>query len=182
MEWFLEPGHTAASFAVRHMMVTLVRGHFKDVHGSVQFDPARPETLAFQAQIDASGIWSGESDRDAHLRNADFLDVENHAKILFQSTESEVLGDRDFCVHGDLTIRGVTKNVKLMVRFLGQWETPWWQDGEDKGPKTRAGFVAKTTIDRMDFGVSWNAALESGGFVVGRTVDIVIDAEAILSE
>ena len=69
-----------------------------------------------------------------------------------------------------------------MVRFLGQWQTPWWEDGEDRGPKTRAGFVAKTTIDRMDFGVSWNAPLENGGCVVGRTVDIVIDAEAILSD
>ena len=127
-----------------------------------------------------SGV--GNPIRDAHLRNADFLDVESHSNILFKSTECEVLGDRDFCVHGDLTIRGVAKNVQLMVRFLGQWETPWWEDGMDKGPKTRAGFVGKTTIDRMDFGVSWNSPLESGGFVVGRTVDIVVDAEAILSE
>jgi len=90
------------------------------------------------------------------------------------------VGDHDYQVRGDLTIRGITCEVVLNVRYLGQWQTPWWEDGMDKGPKTRAGFVATTTINRHDFGVSWNAELESGGMVVGDLVEITIDAEAIL--
>jgi polyisoprenoid-binding protein YceI len=85
-------------------------------------------------------------------------------------------------VSGDLTIRGITRSVSLRVRYLGQWQTPWWEDGVDKGPKTRAGFTATTTIDRHDFGVSWNAPLDRGGLVVGNIVEITIDAEAILEE
>ncbi len=86
----------------------------------------------------------------------------------------------DYLLTGDLTIRGVTRQVQLNVRYLGQWETPWWEDGVDKGPKTRAGFMATTEINRHDFGVSWNAPLDKGGIVVGDIVEITIDAEAVL--
>ncbi len=178
-KWTFEPGHTAAGFRVRHMMVTWVRGAFKDVHGTLDFDPSNPGAASLEATIDAAGIWTGETDRDAHLRNEDFLDVPNHPTITFKGSQVEVLGDHDYAVTGDLTIRGVTRQATLDVRFLGQWDTPWWEGNEDKGPKVRAGFEARTAINRHEFGVSWNASLDRGGVVVGDTVYITIDAEAI---
>ena len=178
--WSFEPGHTAAGFCARHMMVTYVRGHFKDVHGTLEFDPEKPTAASVEVIIDAAGLWTGEPDRDAHLRSADFLDVEKHPQITFRGSRVEVMGGHDYVVTGNLTIRGVTREAKLKVRYLGQWQTPWWEDGVDKGPKTRAGFWAETTINRHDFGVSWNSTLDRGGVVVGDAVEIVIDAEAIL--
>lgn len=179
-KWTFEPGHTAAEFCVRHMMVTYVRGHFKNVHGTVVFDPAKPQASSVEAVIEAGAIWTGEPDRDNHLRSADFLDAQNHPTITFKGDEVEVEGDHDFNVTGNLTIRGLTRPVTLKVSYLGQWQTPWWEDGVDKGPKTRAGFAAETEINRQDFGVSWNATLDQGGIVVGNVVKITIDAEAIL--
>jgi polyisoprenoid-binding protein YceI len=181
-KWTFEPGHTAAEFCARHMMVTYVRGHFKNVRGTLEFDPDNPRASSAQVTIDTNGIWTGEPDRDAHLRSADFLDVQNHPEITFQSDQVDIIGDHDYMLTGDLTIRGVTRRVTLRVRYLGQWKTPWWEDGVDKGPKTRAGFVVTTEINRHDFGVSWNSALERGGIVVGNTVEITIDAEAIREE
>jgi polyisoprenoid-binding protein YceI len=179
-EWFFEPGHTAAEFCARHMMVTYVRGHFKNVHGKLVFDPENPRDSRVEVRIDAKSIWTGEPDRDAHLRSADFLDVEHYPEITFTGSNVRVVGDHDFILSGPLTIRGVTREVVLEVRYLGQWQTPWWENGVDKGPKTRAGFVAKTTINRQEFGVSWNSLLDKGGVVVGDMVEIIIDAEAIL--
>ena len=178
--WFFEPGHTAAEFCARHMMVTYVRGHFKDVHGRLEFDPGDPAASRVEVTIDAGKVWSGEPARDAHLRSADFLDVEHHPEITFRSTAVAVLGSHDFRVTGDLSIRGVTRPTALAVHYLGQWTTPWWEDGADRGPKTRAGFLATTSIHRHDFGVSWNSLLDHGGIVVGDTVEITIDAEAVL--
>lgn len=178
--WSFEPGHTAAEFCVRHMMVTHVRGHFKNVHGSLEFDPSQPQASRVEATIDARGLWSGEPDRDAHLRSPDFLDVEHFPEIIFSSTGVRVVSPNEALVAGALTIRGVTRPVVLEVHYLGRWETPWWEDGVDKGPKTRAGFVATTRIDRHDFEVSWNSPLARGGIVVGHQVLITIDAEAIL--
>jgi polyisoprenoid-binding protein YceI len=181
-KWIFEPGHTAAEFRARHMMVTYVRGHFKDVRGTLFFDPENPRSSSVEVTIDADRIWTGEPDRDAHLRSADFLDVENHPKITFKANQVELIGENDATLSGDLTIRGITRKVVLNVRYLGQWQTPWWEDGVDKGPKTRAGFMATTTINRFDFGVSWNAPLEKEGVVVGTTIEITIDAEAILED
>jgi len=178
--WVFEPGHTAAEFCVRHMMVTHVRGHFKNVHGMLEFDPTRPDASRVEATIDARGLWSGGADRDAHLRSADFLDVEHFPEITFKSSAVLVMSPNEALVSGSLTIRGVTKPVSLDTHYLGQWETPWWEGGVDRGPKTRAGFVATTRIDRQDFGVSWNSPLARGGLVVGHQVLITIDAEAIL--
>ena len=177
--WFFEPGHTAAEFRVRHMMVTEVRGHFKGVHGTLEVDPDDPRTASMDVVIDARAVWSGEPDRDAHLRSADFLDVDHHPTITFRGNQVDPLGDHDLVLTGDLTIRGVTRPVTLDVRYLGRWDTPWWEDGVDKGPKTRAGFVAETTINRLDFGVGWNSPLARGGVVVGNRVDITIDVEAV---
>lgn len=179
-KWAFEPGHTAAEFSVRHMMVTFVRGHFTNIHGTLEFDPQDPQGSSVKVIIEARGIWSGEAERDDHLRSADFLDADNYPEINFTGKEVKILGGHDYAVSGDLTIRGVSQPATLNVNFLGTWETPWWKDGEDKGPKTRAGFVARTKINRHDFGVSWNAPLEKGGFVVGDRVGITIDAEAIL--
>src|SRR5713101_33282 len=142
-KWTFEPGHTAAEFRARHMMVTYVRGHFKDVHGSLEFNPESP-------------------------RNS--------------SVEVEIKGEHDYAVTGDLTIRGVTRQVCLNVSYLGEWETPWWEDGVNKGPKTRAGFLATTKINRQDFGVSWQDRMDRGGIVVGNEIDITIDVEAILED
>lgn len=179
-EWFFEPGHTAAEFSVRHMMVTHVRGHFKGIHGKLVFDPQNPRESRVEVRIDAKSIWTGEPERDAHLRSADFLDVEHYPEITFTGDKVEVVGDHDYVLQGVLTVRGVSRDVSLRVGYLGQWATPWWEDGVDKGPKTRAGFLVRTEINRHDFGVSWNSTLAKGGVVVGNEVEITIDAEAIL--
>jgi len=140
-KWTFEPGHTAAEFRARHMMVTYVRGHFKNIQGTLEFDPEDPSNSSVEVRIDARGIWTGVEQRDDHLRSADFLDAENHPEITFKGNQVEVKGEHDFAVTGNLTIRGVTHSAILNVSYLGQWETPWWEDGVDKGPKTRAGFL-----------------------------------------
>ena len=179
-KWTFEPGHTAAEFRARHMMVTYVRGHFKNVHGALEFNPDNLSSASVEVKIDARGIWTGVPERDDHLRSADFLDAENYPEITFRGNQVEVMGQQDYAVTGDLTIRGVTRQATLNVSYLGQWETPWWEDGVDKGPKTRAGFLATTRINRQDFGVSWQDTMDRGGIVVSNEVDIVIDVEAIL--
>ncbi len=178
-KWTFEPGHTAAEFCARHMMVTCVRGHFKNVHGTLEFDPANPAQASVQVSIDARTLWTGEPDRDAHLRSADFLDVEHYPNIIFTSRAVHLTSAHDYKAAGDLTIRGVTRPTVLDVKYLGQWQTPFWENGVDKGPKTRAGFLATARINRHDFGVSWNAPLDRGGLVVSDEVEITIDAEAI---
>ena len=181
-KWTFEPGHTAAEFRARHMMVTNVRGHFKNVHGTLEFDPGSPRISSVEVHIDANGLWTGVKERDDHLRSADFLDVEHHPEITFKGNQVEVKGGHDYAVTGDLTIRGVTRPATLNVSYLGQWETPWWEDGVDKGPKTRAGFLATTQINRQDFGVSWQDTMDRGGIVVSNEIDIAIDVEAILED
>jgi polyisoprenoid-binding protein YceI len=181
-KWFLEPGHSAAGFAARHMMVTVVRGHFKDVHGFLELDEERALGATVEVTIDARKLWTGEPQRDAHLRSADFLDVEHHPEIRYRGRVTTILSGHDWIVDGDLTIRGVTRGARLRVHYLGRWSTPWWDGAVDLGPKTRAGFVAETRINRHDFGVSWNSALDQGGVVVGDEIDITIDAEAVLGE
>jgi polyisoprenoid-binding protein YceI len=181
-KWFFEPGHTAAEFCARHMMVSHVRGHFKNVHGTLDFDAEDPSATSVEVTIDARGLWSGEPDRDAHLKSADFLDAENHPTITFRGRGIELVGANEGKLSGELTIRGVTRPVTLDVRYLGQWDTPWWENGVDKGPRTRAGFLATTRINRKDFGVSWNGVMDRGGLVVSDDVDITLDAEAILED
>jgi polyisoprenoid-binding protein YceI len=173
--WILEPGHTAAEFCVRHMMVTWVRGHFKNIHGSLEFDPNNPATLSLEATITAAGLWTGESQRDDHLRSADFLDAATHAAIRFRTTKADRIGASDYALTGDLTIRGVTRSNSLNLRYLGMWRTPY-----NEAQVTRVGFTGGTQINRHDFGVSWNASMENGGLVVGNEVLITVDVEAIL--
>ena len=171
-KWKFEPGHTAAEFCVRHMMVTWVRGHFKNIHGTLDFDPAHPDQGRVEVEIDARGLWSGEAERDEHLRGADFLDVANHPKITFRSTRVEPTARNEYKVTGDLTLRGITRPVTLETRFLGQGRSPF--------NDTRVGFSARVVINRHDFGVRWNAPMQDGGMVVGDDVVITLDAEAIL--
>jgi polyisoprenoid-binding protein YceI len=177
--WIFEPGHTAAEFRVRHMMVCWVRGHFKDVHGSLQFDLDNPTELAIEATIQANKLWTGEPQRDDHLRSGDFLDATQHATIAFKSTNSECVGASDYKLSGSLTIRGISRPVVLDMHYLGKWRTPYWTDTGDAGPVTRVGFVGEAHINRHDFQVSWNGQLENGGVVVGDEVIIRIDVEAL---
>ncbi len=178
--WIFEPGHTAAEFRARHMMVSWVRGHFKDVHGSLTFDPDNPVQLSIEATIQAHNLWTGEPHRDDHLRSADFIDVVNHPAISFKSTGSKCIGACDFEVSGDLTIRGISRPVVLAMHYLGKWSTPFWTATGDAGPVTRVGFVGEARINRHDFQVSWNGQLENSGVVVSDEVLITIDVEALL--
>jgi len=179
--WVFEPGHSAAEFAVRHMMVSTMRVMFKNVHGSIEFDPDNPmDAATVEATIKTAGIWTGDDPRDAHLRGADFLDVEKYPDMVFRSSGVCCVGETDFKVRGDLTLRGVTRPVELATRYLGHWQCPYWEDDKDQGPTHRIGFVATTVINRHHFGVSWNAPLDRGGLVVGDEVAITLDVEAIL--
>jgi polyisoprenoid-binding protein YceI len=179
-KWIFEPGHTAAEFRARHMMVTWVRGHFKDVRGSLEFDSDPPATLSLEAVIDARKLWTGEPQRDDHLRSADFLDVAKHPTITFKSTASKCVGAADYDVSGELTIRGVSRPVMLRMHYLGRWQTPYWTDAGDAGPVTRAGFVGETRVNRHDFQVDWNSPIANGGIVVGDEIVIKVDVEALL--
>jgi polyisoprenoid-binding protein YceI len=123
--WILEPGHTEAEFRARHMMVTWVRGLFKDIHGRLELDFDRCEEATFHGVIDATAIWTGEPDRDAHLRSADFFDVENHPQITFAGRFTDRTGATTFKGDVDLTIRGVTRTVPLEIVSLGEWRTPF---------------------------------------------------------
>jgi polyisoprenoid-binding protein YceI len=169
--WEFEPGHTSAEFAVRHMMVTIVRGHFKNLKGRLHFDRSDPAGCSVDATIDAASFSTEEPQRDAHLRSADFLDVANYPTINFKSTSVEATGTNHCKVAGHLTIRGVTRPVTLDVEYFGPVDTPF--------NNTRMGFLAKTRIDRYEFGVSWNSPMPDGGWVVGKEVEITLDAEAI---
>jgi polyisoprenoid-binding protein YceI len=168
--WAFNEAHTAAEFSVRHMMITFVRGTFKNLQGTLEFDPDHPEDAWTETSIDAATVWSGEPGRDDHLRNEDFLDVAHHPRIVFRSTRVVPVGRNEYRVAGDLTIRGVAHPVTLDVRYLGQCRSPF--------DDTRIGFTATTRINRHDFGVSWNADLRDTGFVVGDEVLITIDVEA----
>ena len=169
--WHFEPGHTSVEFAVRHMMVTIVRGSYKNVRGSMRFDPTDPPNCAVEVSIDAASFSTEEPERDAHLRSSDFLDVENHPKITFKSIHVEATGTNHYRVTGDLTIRVTTRLVTLDVIFFGPVDTPFGN--------TRMGFLATTRINREDFGVSWNAPMPGGGWVVAKEVEVTIDIEAI---
>jgi polyisoprenoid-binding protein YceI len=168
--WILNEAHTAAEFCVRHMMITYVRGHFKNIGGTLEFDPSRPEDAWAEVSIAGSTLWSGEPERDDHLRSEDFLHVERHPAIRFRSTKVEPVARNEYRVTGDLAIRGTTRSVTLDVRYLGQCRSPFGD--------TRIGFTATTRINRYDFGVSWNADLQDGGLVVGDDVLISVDVEA----
>lgn len=170
--WNIDSAHTNATFSVRHMMVSTVRGRLGTVNGTLEFDPENPANSKVNVEIDATSIDTGITDRDNHLRSADFLDVENFPKIIFNSTKVEVTGDKKGRITGDLTIKDVTKPVVLDVDFLGAVANPFSGD-------QAAGFEAKVKINREDWGLVWNVALETGGWLVGKDINITLDLEAI---
>lgn len=169
--WGFDIAHSSVNFWVRHLMVSKVHGRFTKWSGSFEFDEANPAASHVDVQIDAASIDTKEPQRDGHLRSPDFLAVEKHPNITFHSTGVESSSGEGYRLKGDLTIRGVTKPVLLEVEYAGRVKDPW--GGE------RAGFTAKTSINRKDFGLSWNQALEAGGVVVGDKVEISIEVEAV---
>jgi polyisoprenoid-binding protein YceI len=180
--WSFEPGHTAAEFVAWHMMVTRVRGLFKDIHGRVLWGLDDCMQTTFEGTIDATKLWTGEPVRDDHLRSADFFDVGNHPTITFSGRLSERVGDTQFKAVSDLTIRGTTLEVPLHVAYLGQWKTPYWEGDVNRGEMTRIGLALETEVDRHDWGVSWNDELPGGGVVVSSKIAVKIDVEAILDD
>jgi polyisoprenoid-binding protein YceI len=171
-QWQLDPTHSSAEFAVRHMMISTVRGGFKNVTGMIDFDPENPAAARVEATIQVNEMTStGVADRDNHLKSPDFLDAANYPTITFKSTKVEPTGENTARVTGDLTIRGVTRSVVLDAEFLGVVTSPW-------GNKA-AGFHATTRINREEFGLTWNVAIESGGVLVGKDINISLDVEAV---
>ena len=170
-KWDIDPVHSSVGFTVRHMVVAKVHGQFTKWGGSLQLDPEDLTASKIDITIDAASIDTRDEKRDGHLKSADFLDVEKQPNITFKSKLIEKKTAEAYRVMGDLSIRGVTRDVVLDVEFGGRAKDPW--GGE------RMGFTAKTKIDRKDFGAKWNAALEAGGFVVGDMVDITIEVEAV---
>lgn len=168
--WNLDPAHTSVEFAVKHLMISTVRGRFADLSGTVELDDERPELSTIDVTINVASIDTRQPDRDAHLRSADFFDVEHFPTLRFRSTRVVRSGD-NLRVEGELTIRGTTRPVTLDVTEGGRAQDPW--GGQ------RVGYSATTKINRRDFGLTWNQALETGGFVVGDEVKISADVELV---
>lgn len=167
----IDPAHTSVEFVVRHLMITKVRGRFAAVDGQVELAPGSDLPTKITATIDAGSIDTREDQRDAHLRSADFFDVERYPKLIFESTRVDGTPD-DFTLDGKLTIHGVTRDVTLEGSFEGRVGDPWGG--------VRVGYTARGKINRKDFGLNWNAALETGGVVVGDEVRIELNVQAVL--
>jgi polyisoprenoid-binding protein YceI len=167
--WTIDPAHSVVEFSVKHMMFATAKGRFSDVSGTITVDNENIERSAVDVTIGAASIDTRDEKRDAHLRSADFFDAENHPTLTFTSTRVERDGD-DLKVTGDLTIRGVTRPVVLEAEYNGQGVNPWGQQV--------LSYSAKTKINRKDFGLNWNAALETGGVLVGEEIKIQIEIEA----
>jgi polyisoprenoid-binding protein YceI len=169
--WAIDLSHSRLGFSARHAMVATVRGGFQEFEGTLHLDEDDPSRSTAEVTIRTASIDTHVADRDAHLRSADFLDVDNHPTITFRSTSARAAGDDEFVLVGDLTVRGVTRPVELAVTYLGTSHDPFGN--------VRAGFEAETTINRKEFGLVWNVALETGGILVGDKVKIAIDISAI---
>lgn len=166
----IDKAHSEAVFQVRHLL-TKVSGRFEDFKGAVRFDEAAPAESSIDFTIQAASINTNQPDRDAHLRSADFFDVERFPTLTFVSRSVEARGDRRFDVAGDLTIHGISRSVTLPVTYLGAARDPWGNE--------RAGFETEVRLNRRDFGLTWNAALETGGFLVGDDVRVTVSMQAI---
>jgi polyisoprenoid-binding protein YceI len=171
-DWSVDKAHSRVGFAVKHLMIATVRGTFSDYGATITFDENDPANLSFRGTIQAASINTNNEDRDNHLRSADFFDVANYPTLTFASTKTEKVADGKYRVTGDLTIRGTTKEVVLDVEGL----TPVVKGMQGE---IRTGATVTTTINRKDFGVSWNKVLETGGVVVSDEVKITIEAELI---
>ncbi len=168
--WQIDPKHSTAEFAVRHMMVTTVKGHISGIEGTIRLNEADLTRSSVSAGLDVATIDTREPQRDGHLRSADFFDVERFPRMTIESTRIERNGDR-YRIIANLTIRDVTREVTLDATIEGRQRDPWGSD--------RAGFSGQTVIDRRDFGLTWNQALEAGAVLVGNDVRISIEVEAV---
>ena len=171
MSWNIDASHTHASFTVRHMMITNVRGEFRNITGTVEFDEKNPTRSSVDVKIDASTVNTRDEKRDGHLKSPDFFDVEKYPYIAFKSKRAETIDDNSGRLIGDLTLHGVTREVTLEVEYAGQAKSPWGT--------TSAGFSARTKVNRKDFGLNWNVALETGGVLVGDVINIDIELEIV---
>jgi polyisoprenoid-binding protein YceI len=167
--WKLDPAHTNIAFSAKHMMVSTVRGRFQQVTGTLHYDETNPLNSWVEVEIDAESLITAQDQRDAHLRSADFLNAEEHPKLHFKSTKIEPKGDNEFRVTGDLTIRGVTHPVTLEAEV----STPTM----GLYGKRLIGVSATTKINREQWGLTWNVALETGGMLVSKDVKVEVDAE-----
>lgn len=170
--WNIDPAHTSVEFKVKHMMIANVKGHFSKVSGVLTRNESNPAKDRIEATIEAGSIQTRDEQRDAHLKSPDFFHVEKFPTLHFKSTGVSVVGEGELSVEGDLTIHGVTKTVKFSV----EGPTP---PAKDPWGNTRIGLSASTKINRKDFGLTWNAALETGGILVGDDITITLDAQFV---
>jgi polyisoprenoid-binding protein YceI len=171
MSWQFDSAHTQIQFSVRHMMISKVRGEFQKFSGTLALDENNPASASLEVSIDVNSISTRDAQRDGHLKSPDFFNAEVYPAITFKSSGVQVTGSNTAVLTGDLTIRDVTKPVSLEVEFLGFAKSPWGT--------TNAGFTASGKINREDFGLGWNVALETGGVLVGKDIEINIEAEVI---
>jgi polyisoprenoid-binding protein YceI len=171
--WSLDLSHSAVEFVVKHMVISNVKGRFREFSGTIVVDEADPSRSSVEVEVAATSIDTHDEQRDAHLRSADFFDVETYPALTFRSTEVHPLGGDRFKIDGDLTIRGITQPITLDAELQGVAKDPWGG--------TRAGFSATASLDRKAFGLTWNNTLETGGLLVGDQVKLVLEIEAIRS-
>jgi polyisoprenoid-binding protein YceI len=169
-DWTIDSAHTDVLFSAKHMMVTTVRGKFHDVEGTLRLDEANPTNSSAEIRIAAASLATGNGQRDGHLRSADFFSAETHPTITFRSTSIEQVGTSDFRISGDLTIQETTRPIVFDATFLGFYTSM-------QGTR-RVGLSARTIINRKDWGLGWNVALETGGWLVGENVTIEIEIAA----
>ena len=169
--WNLDTVHSGLNFSVRHMVVSKVRGRFTKFSGNIALDESDPARSVVEATIDASSIDTGTAQRDDHLRSADFFDVERFPQIRFRSTGIEKLGTERYRLTGELTIRDVGREIALDVEYGGRGKDPWGNE--------RVGFTARGALDRKDFGLKWNQALETGGVLVSDRVELDLELQAV---
>lgn len=174
MSWQIDSAHSHIYFTARHMMISKVRGQFEAFSGSVNFDENKPENTTVDIEIDINSINTKEGERDGHLKSPDFFDAANHPVATFKSTKVVKEDEDEGKLYGELTVRGVTKEVILDVEFAGVAKSPWGT--------TSAGFSATTTLNRKDFGLNWNQALETGGVLVGEKIKLEIELELVKQE
>jgi polyisoprenoid-binding protein YceI len=170
--WKLDPAHSTAEFKVKHMMISNVKGRFHGLSGTLIEDTADPTRSRVEASVDISTIETGDPQRDAHLKSADFFEHETHPTMTFKSTQVQKKGEGEYAVTGDLTMHGVTKQVTFVVEGPSS-------PAKDPWGNTRIGLSATGRINRKDFALNWNAALETGGILVGEDVQITLDAQFI---
>ena len=171
MSWEIDATHSQATFSVKHMMISTVRGHFEVLSGKLHIDEEHPDNSWVEAEVDAASINTRDAKRDGHLRSPDFFDVEKYPKITFKSTKVTPTGNNQYRVTGNLTMHGVTKEETFHADYSGQVK--------DLYGLQRAAFTVKGKINRKDFGLNWNVGLEAGGVLVGEDVNIEIDLAAV---